>query len=562
MADLKQIESALRAADAAGDVTASRALAAEYLRLKGVQPSPNMKAAEIVGNDAITKGARNFNEGSSFTNNLRSGVGHSYASFGRGVGQLVGVVSPDEVKESNRLDAPLLRTGGGFTGSIGGSVATSMIPGIGLEAGAMSLGAKAPIVANALRTAGQAFIAPKTMGQAIGGGATIGLLAPSENIDQTVTNTALGAGASAGGNLLAKALKPNISPEVQLLRNEGVTPTLGEIMGGRFKMAEDKATSIPLLGDVIASGQRRAVEDLNRAALARAVNPIGQKVSGIGREGLDDVYRALGDEYDKILSGVVVRADQQFGGDLVKIRQMAQSLPAPQRDQFDRILQQKVLEKIGPNGVFDGETMKVVESELGRLASGYRGSPDFDVRQMSDALSSVQSSLRDLVGRTNPQVADRVKEINQGYAQFARLRDASSRMGSPDGVFSPAQLAAAVKNQDKSLAHGSYARGVAPMQDLSDAAMKVLGPKYPDSGTTGRLMFGGGALAGGAMIEPTTATIAAASTVPYLPLAQRLAAAIVAGDRPEAVQKMAPLVRYLTPSMALLPSASGQNNAP
>lgn len=560
--DLQQIEDALHAAHAAGDVNASQALAAEFLRLKGVQPSDNMRAAEAVGNDPITRGARNFDADTSGLQQFRAGVGQSYASAGRGVSQLFGGTSPAEIKEANRIDAPLLRSGPGMAGSIGGSVATTMIPGVGLEAGAMSLGAKAPMLANALRTAGGAFIAPKTMGQAVGGGAATGLLQPSENIDQTGTNAVFGAGASAAGGMLAKALKPNIRPDVQMLREEGVTPTVGQIMGGRWKATEDKLTSVPILGDAIAGGQRRAVEDLNRAALARALKPIGQKTGNIGREGIDDVYKALGDEYDNILTGVTVKADQTFGGELVKIRQMAQSLPGPQRDQLDRILQQKVLEKIGPQGVFDGETMKTIESELGRLARGYRGSPDYDVRQMGDALSSVQGSLRDLVGRTNPQVADRIKAVNQGYSQFARLRDAAGRQGSQDGVFSPAQLAAAVRNQDRSVGHGTYARGQAGMQDLSDAALNVLGPKYADSGTAGRMLFSGGSAAAGLALEPTIPMALAGASVPYLPLAQKLAAALVAGERPEALKKLAPAVRYLTPGMAALPSATAQNNAP
>jgi hypothetical protein len=89
------------------------------------------------------------------------------------------------------------------------------------------------------------------------------------------------------------------------------------------------------------------------------------------------------------------------------------------------------------------------------------------------------------------------------------------------------------------------------MQDLSDAAENVLGPKYPDSGTAGRIMAGGLAAGGGYMLDPTIPMALGAASVPYLPGANKVMAAVLAGERPKSIQAMQPLVRALAAPAAV-----------
>ena len=67
-----------------------------------------------------------------------------------------------------------------------------------------------------------------------------------------------GVGKGAAG--VASALRPSAE---RLLMNEGVKLTPGQMAGGVAKSIEDKATSIPLAGDMITSARRRGIEDLN-----------------------------------------------------------------------------------------------------------------------------------------------------------------------------------------------------------------------------------------------------------------------------------------------------------
>jgi hypothetical protein len=73
-----------------------------------------------------------------------TGFGKNTVDLGRGAGQLLGIVSRDDVKESRKLDADLMRYGSAKAGNIAGSVMTAvpaaMIPGVNGYAGAAVAG--------------------------------------------------------------------------------------------------------------------------------------------------------------------------------------------------------------------------------------------------------------------------------------------------------------------------------------------------------------------------------------------------------------------------------------
>lgn len=83
-------------------------------------------------------------EGMSGTEKFLAGAGKAFYDVGRGAGQLVGAVSREDVEESRKLDAPLMRTGAGRVGNIAGGMAafapTALIPGAGTAAGAALVG--------------------------------------------------------------------------------------------------------------------------------------------------------------------------------------------------------------------------------------------------------------------------------------------------------------------------------------------------------------------------------------------------------------------------------------
>jgi hypothetical protein len=400
---------------------------------------------------------------------------------------------------------------------------------------------------------------PQTMKQAAGIGAGMGALYGAfqpvtenqdsfgkEKMKQIGTSAVAGAVAGPVMQGVANAVSPRVRPDVRALLDEGVTPTPGQIIGGIAQRTEDKLTSVPILGDSIKYAQRKAIEDMNRAVYARALNPIGGKVpETVGREAVDDVATQLSGAYDKLLPKLSFKADPVFSQELSTVTQMAQQLPTEQAGRFQNILREQLIGKLTPQGNASGETIKAVESELGRLANGYRGDASFDNRQLGAALSEVQAMIRRTLERTNPQFAQELANINQGYAAFTRLRDAAAMQGANNGIFTPAQLSAAVRAGDKSLRHGSFARGNALMQDLSDPAKAVLSQTIPDSGTIGRGLLGGSLLGGSAMAgHPEIPLALGGASLPYLPGGRQITAGLLA-RRPDFAEPVANAIRSI-----------------
>jgi hypothetical protein len=329
--------------------------------------------------------------------------------------------------------------------------------------------------------------------------------------------------------------------------DQGVTPTAGQILGGRLQSVEDRLMSVPLLGDAITTGRKRASEELNRAAYARALTGTGvdAKTLPVGREGIAAVKETLGQAYDNLLPKLSFKPDQQFTSELSNLRQMASNLAPTEARRFESLLNEH-LSKLSPNGSMTGETFKVLESSLGNEAKRFSGSPDAYQKELGGALKEALNVFRSGLVRSNPQMAQELAALNKNYANYAILRNAGSRAGDMSGGFTPSQLAAAVRASDRSAGKGAGATGKALMQDLSDAGVKVLNSKYPDSGTVGRALLAGG-LGAGAVANPAILA-AGAAALPYTKSGQKIMAALLA-RRPEfakvlsaPTQQLAPLV--------------------
>ena len=395
----------------------------------------------------------------------------------------------------------------------------------------------------------------------LGGGALMGgITTPvtegdyaKEKAKQMAVGGAFGAAFPAAGAMV----NPKINPQVQMLMKEGVTPTPGQILGGTAQIIEDKLTSVPFLGDAISYARRQGLNEFNSAALARALKSIGEKTENIGREGIADVREKLSSAYNALLPKLTFKADQKFVSDLDNLRQLASELPEEQANRFNQIISNQLEKKMTSSGLMSGDTIKIVESKLNTDAKGYLSSDNHDIRQLGSALEEALNLVRQNLQRTNPVASKELSKINEGYAQYAKLRDAASRQGSLEGKFTPAQLAAAVRGQDKTVGKRAYSEGTALMQDLTDAGKSVLSPKYPDSGTAGRAAnIAGVGAAGTGYISPEVLTGGAIASLPYLPYGRQAMAAMLA-KRPTSAKEAAEAIRRLGPYSA--PAASQFN---
>lgn len=475
--------------------------------------------------------SQDVTEGMSTGEKVLAGIGKGFVDIGRGVGQRLGMVSQEEIDKARELDRPLMETGAGLTGNIIGNVAAALptmaIPGAGTIAGSAALGG------------------------------ALGALQPTATGESTLGNIVTGAAFGGAGAAIPKGIARIVNPQaVQRVQESVGTLTPGQALGGAWKTAEEKATSLPFAGPQIQKAQQASVESFNKGVLNKVLEPIGESVDEIGHEGVKTAGDLISKSYQKLLPQLKIQADEPFMAQIQGVKDLAQSLPEDKAAQLTRILDQKVTGKFTDSGLMSGETMKQVDSELGRMIRGYKSSPNFDERQLGDALRETQSALRTMVERNNPDKAGQLSAINDAFAKFIRVERAASGVGTKEGVFTPAQLLSATKATDASLRKGQFARGGALLQDVASQAKQTIGAGYPDSGTAGRML---GALgAGGAYIaNPLLALGEAGIAATYASPKVRNALVTLLAKRPDEARKWAEKLRLAAPTTGRIGAISG-----
>ncbi len=326
-----------------------------------------------------------------------------------------------------------------------------------------------------------------------------------EKKSQATSGAAIGALTGPLGYAAGRVISPNISPDVKSLNALGVEMTPGQILGGGFKRAEDTATSIPLIGDKIATAQARSIQSFNRAVGNEILKPMfGAKIPKnvpAGRDMVEWIDGAISAQYQRLVPRITMQADKQFNDDVQNIGK--RFLTPDAANTFERFVTDSIVSRLN-NGPMDGATYKTIKASLREVANRYRQSPMPADRELAQQFDELQKSFNELLYRSNPKIAKELKSVDKAYAGFVRVMDAASRDLKNDGVFTPSQLMAAVKKQDKSMAKRTFAKGDAMMQESAQRALNVLPSVIPNSGTTDRALMAtllaGGAASGAGMI--------------------------------------------------------------
>jgi len=411
-----------------------------------------------------------------------------------------------------------------------GQIASYLAPAMGMQKGINAI-KSVPQAANII---GKIPSYASAMGEqaAIGGGISA-LTTPTE--EGRGQSAATGAGLGALGVPLmagaSRVLSPVMTPEVKKMISEKISMTPGQIMGGMLKSLEDKATSLPIVGEAINAARRKGIEDFNRAAYKRALEPISGEVPlTTGREGVRSVKIQLEDAYDSLLPKLTFKPDATLFDSLSSLKKNVAGLKQEDALIVSNDVKDMIQSRMSDKGIIDGNTFKIVEEDLNKIIGDYKGSTGSQAtigRAYQQALADIRESL----GRSNPQFADELAKINTGYANYARIRAAGSRAGTSE-TFTPNQLSAAVRSADKSAGKGQTATGQALMQDLTDAAEKVLPSQIKDSGTAARLLA----------TDLKSWLIGAATSAPYMPGGRQLTQALLT-QRPETAKELAKLLK-------------------
>lgn len=187
-----------------------------------------------------------------------AGMGKAFVDTGRGVGQLVGAVSREDIDAAKKRDAALMNTGWGMGGNIAGNV----IPALALPA--------------------------STIPKALITGAGMGFMQPVGTQDSRMENTLMGAGASAAVPALGAAyrtgravVEPVIAPQRTAARVlEQFADDPAALRQAAANAAELVPGSKPTLAQV---AQQPGISSLERGAM----NQPGPLQQGLAQRGLD-----------------------------------------------------------------------------------------------------------------------------------------------------------------------------------------------------------------------------------------------------------------------------------
>ena len=423
---------------------------------------------------------------------LAVGAGKAVYDTGRGIGELIGKVNPQDIAQARSQDAALMRTGAGKTGNALGYVGMA-VPAMlaGPEVAALGVGSR----------------------MALGGaaGAAQGYAAPYASQGEHITNALVGGGLGAlipgAGAVAGKVVRGLATPEARQLAQAGVRLTPGQMLGGTAKTVEDKLTSLPVVGSAIRRGQQRALDDFNLATVQKALEPAGIKLGkGVqaGYDAIESGRNAISKAYDNVLGQMRGKVDSAFTNKLAStLNQHLNTLPEFLSNKLVKVVDEDVMQKLGKGGWVGGQEIKKVVSSLGNEIRASMRSQDPAARQLGQALQEVQANVKDMLKRHNSSALGKeLSSVDAAHARMLRVENAASRVGTDEGKFTPAQLKSAVKAEDSSYKNRAFSQGNALMQDWADAAKSSLPSKVPDSGTAGRLMLadlatGGGAAAAG-----------------------------------------------------------------
>lgn len=402
-------------------------------------------------------------------------------------------------------------------------------------------------------------------------GGLLGMLQPvteetNDFASQKAKQTALGAaGGMAGGVVgegLGRLIRPNASlnPDVKLLREAGVNMTPGQVLGGIPKSLEDKATSIPWIGDSILSARKSTMEDFNRAAYQKVADKVGQTIprdASVGSEGMAALRTGIIDPaYETARRNVQFRPDAQFGSELNTITNMVSRLPDTHRRAFSATVDDELLGRLTGtgNGMMDGASFKAFESAMGREAKKMHSAPGFD-QDLGAAYAEVLKSARSALERSNPAAAQHLQASNAAFSQYAPIRRAASSLGAEDSMFTPAQLMNALKASDQTAGKRAFTERTGDLLQLAAAGKSVLPSKIPDSGTAGRGMAAGGLAAMGAVspwVPAAGAGLYGATSAAYSEPGRKLLMQLLASrGSGQTADKLAEAMRYGMPLLGV-----------
>jgi len=373
----------------------------------------------------------------------------------------------------------------GTIGQVGADVATSLLP-MARATQAMRAGAgAAPIIGDVAANA--AYGAATTPGGA----------------EERTAAAGWGAGgAGAGrvaGRLIGGPARPLMSEEAKTLMGQGVQLTPGQMISGEkaswlaksLRGIEDKATSIPFIGDVIKHGQEGSLKSWATTEVNDALKHVGQKTKETGLAAIEDAHAKISSAFDNVLPDITVPAAPAS----TKIQQVVND--AANIDLFDvghmnklETFIERAIDPLLAKGDVAGSVAKKMDARIGELARRMSGSEGN--KPLGEAFRNLQASWRESMVGSTQEAKDVLRGANAAFRKLLPLEEASTKTAT--GQLTPSSVRSAAQKLRME------------PSELSKAARQVLPSTIPDSGTAGRQILH-------SMLTPTAVGAGAAGAV-------------------------------------------------
>lgn len=248
--------------------------------------------------------------GNSFAQNALIGAGKAVSDVWRGLSQFLGVGDQaalrEEVAESRRLDAPLMKTAGGMTGNLAAQLSTALIPGAAGLRGAALIGAGTGAVQPTID--GESRLGNIVTGAALG--------AAGQKVGEKATSVITGKlGERAAERVAAQSMNTPRDAALAVGKQAGlvvpptqVNPTLlnRSLEGLAGKLTTGQAASAknaPVINRMVANALGLpADEPITRTALARIRTQAGQAYEAVKGTGTVQADQQLTSALDQLVA--------------------------------------------------------------------------------------------------------------------------------------------------------------------------------------------------------------------------------------------------------------------
>jgi len=337
-------------------------------------------------------------------------------------------------------------------------------------------------------------------------GAIQGALTPTtETADFASTKAGQVATGAIGGKLgevatkaVGTALNPLVTKAEQTMRDLGVTPTVGQALGGAYRKAEDFAQNLPLIGEAVRNAREKVLFDFNKGVINKALSKIDDKLPAnvVGRDAVQYAADQVSSKYDDILGKINFNLDFKTTSGILGALNKASLPSAAEKETAINVLNKVALNRFD-KATLTGAEYKAIESDLRQEVSKYLSSPTASDRNIGEALKGTLDVFKKELYNQNPKMTPQLRRVDSAYGDLSVMERAAANGGAVNGVFTPKNYQTAVRQADVSRQKRSFARGTARGQDVAESAMETLGK---DSASTleGRLAMsnlGGSAVA-------------------------------------------------------------------